>query len=328
MASWAARPDSARRSGSAAMQAGQIAGASRTGMELDSGGAAVGLSSKEWQKRKEQFSHRHPTILVGCHRGRYIQTHVVFFASSLPRFMDGSDAVLTISYPRSSVPGHWPRAGVDLSPGSDDAADQPGRFLYFQSRGASSQAIRQILVTTQATDPGGAHGYRDVFRSKTPTSAKPGRRRCASTACAASKPLEGRDLVPGDLCPHGTRRRNVLSTGKTFGFRDGTKEDKSLEHVSYAVFIHPRRAFRAPCRSWNCQRPIMQAGGSWLRIRAVVSDLICPAAIFCCRSAIAPEGQPPLRNDCDSASLRRQNIDLRATRDRIQPAGAVCMSLR
>jgi hypothetical protein len=41
----------------------------------------------------------------------------------------------------------------------------------------------------------------------------------------------------GDVCPqwHAVSRV-ILATGKTFGFRDGVREDRTLERVSYAVF--------------------------------------------------------------------------------------------
>jgi hypothetical protein len=114
----------------------------------------------------------------------------------------------------------------------------PADFFYFQSRGALIPgAPPKILVTTQATDPGGAHGYRDVFQIESTDLGKTWSSPARVDSLRRVKTAEGYDIVPGDLCPQWhAATQVVLSTGKTFGFRDGTKEDKSLEQVSYAVY--------------------------------------------------------------------------------------------
>jgi hypothetical protein len=123
----------------------------------------------------------------------------------------------------------------------------PADYFYFQSRAALVPGTpAKILLTTQATEPVGAHGYRDVFQIET----SDGGRTWSSPECVDSlrrtKNAEGDDVVAGDLCPQWhAATKVVLSTGKTFVFRNGAKEDRSLEQVSYVVYMPETAAWGA-----------------------------------------------------------------------------------
>ncbi len=112
-----------------------------------------------------------------------------------------------------------------------------GKQFFTQSRGALIPGDpARVVVTTQATDPTGSHGYSDLF---TIESADRGRTWSAPQRIESlrrTRMPEGYDFVMGDVCPqwHAATGR-VLATGKTFGFLGGTKEDRGLERVSYAV---------------------------------------------------------------------------------------------
>ncbi len=111
--------------------------------------------------------------------------------------------------------------------------------LHFsQSRAALIPgAPGRVLLTTQQTDPVGAHGYRDLHSIETTDNGR------TWTTPAPIEPLrrarlpDGYDSVIGDVCPQWHAATGVvLATGKTFGFRDGKTEDRSRERVSYSVY--------------------------------------------------------------------------------------------
>jgi hypothetical protein len=125
----------------------------------------------------------------------------------------------------------------------------PAEFFYFQSRGALIPGNpAKILVTTQATDPGATHGYRDVFQIESTDRGETWSPPARVDSLRRIQTADGYDRVPGDLCPQWhAATRVVLATGKTFGFRGGTKEDRSLEQVSYAVYV-PKTGTWGPMR--------------------------------------------------------------------------------
>jgi hypothetical protein len=113
-----------------------------------------------------------------------------------------------------------------------------GTKLYTQSRAALIPGNpARIIVTTQETDPTGAHGYKDMFEIQTTDNGRAWTSLTRIESLRRKRMPEGHDFVIGDVCPqwHAATQR-VLATGKTFGFRDGTTEDRGLERVSYAVF--------------------------------------------------------------------------------------------
>jgi hypothetical protein len=113
-----------------------------------------------------------------------------------------------------------------------------GKQFYTQSRAAliPGPAPRAIL-TTQETDPTGAHGYKDMFAVETTDLGRTWSAPRRIESLRRTRMPEGHDFVIGDVCPqwHAATGR-VLATGKTFGFRGGTTEDRGFERVSYAVF--------------------------------------------------------------------------------------------
>lgn len=114
----------------------------------------------------------------------------------------------------------------------------PKEFLYMQSRGALIPGkTPRVLVTTQQTERVGSHGYRDMFQIETRDGGKTWSKPRVITSLKRKRTKAGYDFVVGDFCPQWhAATRVVLGTGKTFGFRGGTKEDKSLERVSYSVY--------------------------------------------------------------------------------------------
>ena len=113
-----------------------------------------------------------------------------------------------------------------------------GLQLYTQSRGAIIPGNpARVVVTTQETDPTGAHGYKDMFMIDTTDGGRTWSKPKRIDNLRRTRMPEGHDFVIGDVCPQWHAATGVvLATGKTFGFLGGTKEDRGMERVSYAVF--------------------------------------------------------------------------------------------
>jgi hypothetical protein len=113
-----------------------------------------------------------------------------------------------------------------------------GDLHWSQSRAAVIPADPpRVILTTQEIEKKGSHGYRDLYMIETRDGARTWTKPQPIASLRRARMPEGHDFVIGDVCPqwHAATQR-VLATGKTFGFRGGVKEDRSLERVSYAVF--------------------------------------------------------------------------------------------
>jgi hypothetical protein len=113
-----------------------------------------------------------------------------------------------------------------------------GTAFYTQSRAALIPGdAPRVIVTTQETDPTGAHGYKDMFMIETRDLGRTWSAPQRIESLRRARMPEGHDFVIGDVCPQWHAATGVvLATGKTFGFRGGTTEDRGFERVSYAVF--------------------------------------------------------------------------------------------
>jgi hypothetical protein len=126
----------------------------------------------------------------------------------------------------------------------------PAELHFAQSRaalipaGSISGGPPRVLLTTQQIEKAGSHGYRDVFTVETADGGRTwsGLRRIESLT--RRRLPEGHDFVMGDICPQWHAATGVvLATGKTFGFDDGTKENRGHERVSYAIYSPGRDAW-------------------------------------------------------------------------------------
>jgi hypothetical protein len=136
--------------------------------------------------------------------------HCHVSAADAPAFRIEHSIVLT-----SSANLHWAQSRAALIPG------EPAR----------------VLMTTQEIEKDGSHGYRDLFMLETRDGGRTWSDARRIESLRRTRVGEGHDFVMGDVCPQWhAASRVVLATGKTFGFRDGVREDRALERVSYAVF--------------------------------------------------------------------------------------------
>lgn len=134
--------------------------------------------------------------------------------------------------------GSFPAAEVPFRIEQQVILTSTGDYHWSQSRAAVIPGNpSRVILTTQEYERGITHGYRDLFMTESSAGAQSWSVPQRIDNLRRTRMPEGHDFVMGDVCPqwHAASRK-VLATGKTFGFRDGTKEDRGLERVSYAVF--------------------------------------------------------------------------------------------
>lgn len=162
----------------------------------------------------------------------------------------------------------------------------PADYFYMQTRAAFVPGEDpRVVMTTQYIEKTGAHGFRDVFQTETRDGGKTWSTLKKIEVLNRAKRPDDYEVVIGDLCPqwHAATRK-VLSTGKTFNFADGVKENRGREQVSYTVYSpesdvwtglnlvelppidHEGKAFSQP-NSGCCQRYDLPDGDILLPIR-------------------------------------------------------------
>jgi hypothetical protein len=114
----------------------------------------------------------------------------------------------------------------------------PEKYYFTQSRGALVPGdAGYILVTSQEAERVGSHGYHDVFQIESRDHGRTWTEPTRIESLRRQHLPSGDDFAIGDVCPqwHAATGK-VLATGKTFTFHDRTREDRSLERVSYSVY--------------------------------------------------------------------------------------------
>ena len=185
-------------------------------------------------------------------------------------------------------------------------ATGPDNYYFMQSRGTLvPTATPRMLILTQEIEKAGSHGYRDVFQLDSSDGGRSWSTPRRIESLRRTRLADGDELVAGDLCPQwhavsGT----VLATGKTFTFRGGTREDRSAERVSYAVY-DPRREAWSDLRlidlpaTDHAGRPILQPNSG------------------CCQRSDLPDGDVllPIRYATQPKSLQYTSIVARCRFD-------------
>jgi hypothetical protein len=114
----------------------------------------------------------------------------------------------------------------------------PAEHYFTQSRAAliPGNPVR-VIMATQAMNKTGTHGYGDLYQLESSDGGLTWTQPSVIESLRRTKTTDGYDLVIGDVCPQWhAASKTVLATGKTFGFRGGTVEDRSRERVSYATY--------------------------------------------------------------------------------------------
>ena len=155
-------------------------------------------------------------------------------------------------------------------------------FHWMQTRGTLVPSTEPfVMATTQPLYPTSSHDYRDIYSFKSDDNGATWTVPTRIPALARSTDDEGTERVAGDLTLswHAPTQR-VIATGKTFTFRNRTKEDVRDTEVAYAVF-DPNRDKWSPLKvlelpekdhegnritgaNAGCTQPALMADGSIL----------------------------------------------------------------
>lgn len=104
------------------------------------------------------------------------------------------------------------------------------------------------LTTMSKTGKTGAHSYHDIFQSVSTDGGRSWSQPTIIESLGRASQEDGYEVVTGDLWPkYHAATGTVLTTGKTFNFAGGTKENYLREQVSYAV-MDPKTGVWGPLR--------------------------------------------------------------------------------
>jgi hypothetical protein len=139
------------------------------------------------------------------------------------------------------------------------------------------------FTTMSRTAKVGAHGYHDVYLSVSRDKGKSWSQPEIVPSLKRRKQADGYEVVGGDLYPKfHAKTGNILITGKTFNFADGTKENIHREQVSYAVVdpetgeCGPLRTVDMPERDHAGQPIIAPNAGCHQRVDLPNGDILLP----------------------------------------------------
>lgn len=119
------------------------------------------------------------------------------------------------------------------------------RWDWWQARTAYVPGDKPMWITTMSeTGKTTSHDFHDIFQSVSHDHGKTWSSAQLVPSLQRRTEEDGYQVAPGDLWPcwHEVTK-TILATGKTFNFRNGTKEDYLRERVAYAVM--------KPGKSWG-----------------------------------------------------------------------------
>ena len=142
-------------------------------------------------------------------------------------------------------------ACLSQSVSSASAADAPVRLTFenlspihgteqwdwWQARTAVIPGRQPLWVTTMSeTGKTGSHNFHDIYQSFSRDGGRTWSPPAIIPSLKRTRQADNYDVAPGDLWPvwHSKSGR-VLTTGKTFNFADGERENRLRERISYAT---------------------------------------------------------------------------------------------
>ena len=123
------------------------------------------------------------------------------------------------------------------------------RWDWWQARTALVPGEKPLWITTMSeTGKMGSHDFHDIYQSLSRDGGRTWSRPAIIQSLKRFKQADGYEVAPGDLWPaFHTKSGRVLTTGKTFNFADGKRENRLREKISYAV-MNPTTGAWGPMR--------------------------------------------------------------------------------
>jgi len=137
----------------------------------------------------------------------------------------------------------------------DSLTEIPGRdkqWDWWQARTAFVPALKgskpMWITTMSETGREGVHNFHDIYQSVSLDEGKGWTSPKIIPELKRAKQKDGYEISAGDLWPtYHAKSGKVITTGKTFNFENGTKENRRREKVSYAV-MDPKDGSWGPLR--------------------------------------------------------------------------------
>ena len=133
----------------------------------------------------------------------------------------------------------------------DSLTEIPGRdkqWDWWQARTALEGSKPMWITTMSETGREGVHNFHDIYQSVSLDGGKIWTSPKIIPELKRAKQNDGYEVSAGDLWPtYHAKSGKVITTGKTFNFEDGTKENRRREKVSYAV-MDPKDGSWGPLR--------------------------------------------------------------------------------
>jgi len=123
------------------------------------------------------------------------------------------------------------------------------RWDWWQVRTAFVPGKKPMWITTMSeTGKGSSHDFHDIFQSVSRDGGRSWSKPSAIASLKRTEQADGYEVSPGDLWPtRHAKSGKVLTTGKTFNFAEGKRENRLREKVSYAV-MNPNTGAWGPMR--------------------------------------------------------------------------------
>ena len=127
--------------------------------------------------------------------------------------------------------------------------DGSAKWDWWQVRTAFVPGKKPMWITTMSeTGKGSSHDFHGIYQSVSRDGGRSWSKPSAIASLKRTEQADGYEVSPGDLWPtRHAKSGKVLTTGKTFNFAEGKRENRLREKVSYAV-MNPNTGAWGPMR--------------------------------------------------------------------------------
>ncbi|MDG2122625.1 MAG: PQQ-binding-like beta-propeller repeat protein, partial [Verrucomicrobiales bacterium] len=175
---------------------------------------------------------------------------------------------------------------IDLKLTATTTIEGTDRWDWWQARTAAipgDEGKPRLITTMSETGKDTSHDFHDIYQSVSDDRGETWSAPELIESLKRHRLPDGYEVAPGDLWPtYHVHSNKVLTTGKTFNFRDGTLENRLLEKVSYAVMDPadgewgPMRFLELPEKDHAGQPIIAANAGNTQRVDLPNGEILLP----------------------------------------------------